>query len=214
MNARIWLTSLVLLLGFTAKSAFAHPYWLLPHEFNLSTEEGKGEWVTFDASASHTFFGFDKGVGLDQAVVYSPNGDRNRVGTYFKGHKRSVFDWYFDQSGTYKVENSRPVFHFTSYKSGKRDTPKRMMADKVAAQSRLPEGAREVSTMMIDISAMAFITNNTPTDEVLKPQAKGLAIEFLTHPSDVVQNEPVELRFLIDGEPASKIEVEITPGGT
>ncbi|WP_286238873.1 DUF4198 domain-containing protein [Neptuniibacter halophilus] len=194
--------------------AQAHPLWVLPSEFSLSTEEGQGQWVSFDVSASHTVFAYDKGVPLDSFKLYAPDGDRQPLGSYFKGHRRSVFELYLDQNGTYKIEGQRPAFYFTSYKSGKRDTPKRMMANKQEAKQRLPKNARDVSTLLIDLSTRTYVTNNTPSDSVLTPAAKGLDLNLLTHPSDIVVGEPVELALLLDGKPVSDVEVEITPGGT
>jgi uncharacterized GH25 family protein len=192
----------------------AHPMWILPHQFNVSTEEGQGEWVTFDASASHTIFGFDKGIPLDSVMIYSPNGDRNALGSYFKGHRRSVFDLYLDQEGTYRIEGARPPFFFTSYKSGKRDTPKRMMADKQQAKEKLPNNARDVSTLLIDLSSMTYVTNNKPTETALLPKNKGLEVKFISHPNDIVAGEEVEFQVILDGQPAAGVEIEITPGGT
>lgn len=197
-----------------AGAAQAHPLWILPHEFSVSTETDKGEWVTFDVSASHTVFGFDKGVPLDSIRVYSPDGDQNRLGSYYKGQRRSVFDWYMDQSGTYRIEASRPPFYFTSYKSGKRDTPKRMMASKQQAKQRLPKNARDVSTLLIDIKTTTYITNNQPTELVTEVQGRGLEVRLLTHPNDIVAGEEVEFEMLLNGEPVAGVEVEVTPAGT
>lgn len=200
-----------MLLGSVAQ---AHPMWILPHEFNVSTEEGKGEWVTFDASASHTIFGFDKGLPLHTVKVFSPDGDSNHLGSYFQGHRRSVFDLYLDQEGTYLIKGQRPLFHFTSYKSGKRDTPKRMMANKQQAQARLPKNARDVSTLLIDLTSSTYVTNNKPSDAVLATTGKGLEVKLVTHPNDIVSGEEVEFQMMLNGKPAEGVEIEITPGGT
>jgi len=192
--------------------AQAHPIWVLPSEFTVSSDEG--EWLTFDATASHTVFGFDKGISLDAFAVYSPDGDKNRLGSYFKGHRRSVFDLYLDQTGTYRIHGQRPEFFFTSYKSGKRDKPKRMMANKMEAAKRLPEDAREVETLLIDVSTQTFVTNNAPTDSVMQPTGKGLELSFVTHPNDIFVGEETVFELLLDGKPVAGVEVEITPGGT
>ncbi|WP_415900888.1 DUF4198 domain-containing protein [Neptuniibacter sp. QD48_11] len=194
--------------------AQAHPLWILPSEFTVSTEEGQGEWITADVSASHTVFGFDKGVPLDHFLVFSPDGDRNALGSYFKGHRRSVFDLYIDQPGTYKIEGKRQPYYFTSYKSGKRDTPKRMMADKIEAKERLPKSARDVSTLLIDMVTATYITNNAPTDLVTEVKGKGLEMQLDTHPNDIVVGEEVEFTMLLDGKPVAGVDVEVTPAGT
>ncbi|WP_083704760.1 DUF4198 domain-containing protein [Motiliproteus sp. MSK22-1] len=190
----------------------AHPLWILPSDFNFSGDERS--WVTFDVSASHRVFAYDKGVGLETVQIVSPDGDRNYLGNYFKGHRRSVFDLLLDQNGTYKVFAQRPRFYFTSYKSGKRDTPKRMMADKVAAQQKLPKNAREVNTKLIDLSSVVYITRNAPTDSAYQPTGKGLELNPITHPNDIVQGEELVIEILLNGKPAAGVNVEITPGGT
>lgn len=209
---KIIMISAVLFSGVFATASQAHPLWILPSEFSTSGEDDT--WLTFDVTASHTVFGFDKGVGLETVRVFSPDGDTNRLGSYFKGHRRSVFDLQLAQDGTYKVFAQRPKFYFTSYKAGKRDTPKRMMADKVEAKKRLPENARDINTMLIDMSSVVYVTRNAPTDEVYKPTGKGLELNPITHPNDIVQGEAVEFEFLLNGKPQAGVEVEITPGGT
>lgn len=192
----------------------AHPVWIMPSEFSLSTEKDQGEWITVDVTASHTYFGYDKSVALDSFFVLAPDGDRSSIGSYFKGHRRSVFDHYIDQSGTYKIEGKRPLFYFTSYKSGKRDTPKRMFANKEDAKNRLPKNARDVSTLLIDLKTVTYVTNNAPTDDVIEPKGKGLELKPITHPNDIVVGEEVEFVMLLDGKPVSDVEAEVTPAGT
>ncbi|MCV6610388.1 MAG: DUF4198 domain-containing protein [Amphritea sp.] len=193
-------------------TAQAHPLWVLPGEFVVSGDESS--WVTFDVSASHTVFGYDKGVGLQNVQVFSPDGDRNPLGSFFKGHRRSVFDLLLDQDGTYKVFAQRPKFYFTSYKAGNRDTDKRMWADKVEAAERLPENARDVKTMQIDMSSVAYVTRNAPSDSVFQPTGKGFELRPVTHPNDIVQGEEAVLEALLNGKPVAGVSVEITPGGT
>jgi len=202
----------IIILCSLGSTALSHPIWILPSTFNVSGDVG--EWVTFDVSASHTLFSFDKSVVLDELQIYSPDGDRNYLGQYYKGHRRSVFDYHISQSGTYRFSVSRPPYYFTSYKSGKRETPKRMMANKQEAQQRLPKNAREVKTMSIDMEASAFVTFNEPTGTVLEPKGKGLELIPQTHPSDIIAGEEVIFLVLMNGEPEEGVEIEMTAGGT
>lgn len=192
--------------------AMAHPMWLLPHEFNLSGEEA--EWITVDASASHTIFGFDKPLSLDKAEIIAPDGSKQRVSSYFKGHRRSVFDLQIDQPGTWKLSTQRPPVYITYYISGKRDAEKRMFVDKLEAQKRLPDNARDVKTMLYQISTMSFITWQAPDNGVLTLKNKGLELAGATHPSDVVAGEEAEFQLFMDGKPAADVEIELTPHGT
>lgn len=193
-------------------SVQAHPLWILPGEFTISGDDSS--WVTFDVSASHTVFGYDKGAGLQNLKIFLPDGERTHLGSYFKGHRRSVFDLEVEQDGTYKVFAQRPKFYFTSYKAGRRATDKRMMANKMEAKKRLPEGARDVKTMLIDMSSVAFVTRNKPTDTVFQPTGKGFELKPLVHPNDIVQGEEVVIEALLNGEAAKGVQVEITPGGS
>jgi len=213
MKIRTMLKTGVASLVLAASTVSAHPMWMLPSEFSLSGE--KSEWVTVDVSASHTYFGFDKGLPLDNVVIHSPDGDQNHLGSYFKGHRRSVFDVEIDQKGTYKLELKRPVFYMTLYKSGKRDAMKRLFgADKQQAKERLPKNARDVVAKKVIVTSQSFITSGAPTTTTTAPAAKGLAIELTTHPADVVTGEELSFRVLFDGKPQAGVEVEITPGGT
>src|SRR5690606_20318758 len=59
----------------------------------------------------------------------------------------------------------------------------------------------------------AFITSGKPTKETLKVTGKGLELEPITHPNDLVADTPATFRMLIDGKPAANIKVEVVPGG-
>ncbi|MGY8872847.1 MAG: DUF4198 domain-containing protein [Pseudomonadales bacterium] len=205
------LASSVLFAGASA-SVQAHPMWILPSEF--STSGDASQWLTFDVTASHAVFGFDKGVSADNIEVTSPDGDQNPLDSFFKGHRRSVFDLELTQEGTYRIQGQRPPFYFTSYKSGKRDTAKRMMADKVNAKEKLPANARDIKTELIDMSTVVYVSRNAPSDTVFKPKGKGFELTPITHPNDIIQGEEANFILSQNGEPAAGVEVEITPGGT
>lgn len=196
----------------TSAAASAHPVWIVPSDFTLSSEDG--DWVSVDVSATHTYFSYDKPVPLDFARVYSPDGDQKPVISYFKAQRRSVFDWFVNQHGTYRIEMSRPPFFFTSYKSGKRETPKRMMANKMQAKQRLPKNARDVKTLLIRSKSLVYITHNTPSDTVVTPKGKGLELNLKNHPNDLVVGEPVVFETWLNGKTVAGVKVEVTPEGT
>jgi uncharacterized GH25 family protein len=190
----------------------AHPRWILPHEFNVSGSEEL--WVTFDLTASHAIFDFDKGISAENVRIFSPDGDQNYLASFFTGHRRSVFDIKLDQDGTYKVYEQRPLYYYTSYKSGKRDTEKYILANKIEASSRLPSQARDIETFLIDMSSVVYVTKNLPTDQVLRGSGEGLELLAITHPSDIVEGEKVQLLMHFDGGPVADVKIEITPAGT
>lgn len=205
-----WLGAAALSLAFLAPSVRAHPMWMLPSEFNLSTEESF--WVTVDATAAHGVFTFDKPLGLDSVNIYSPKGDRQRIGSYFKGKRRSVFDLEIDTDGTYKVALTTPQRYFTTYEIGTRNTKRRIFANKQEAE--VPEGAKNVKTIAVQAISAFYVTQGAPSDKVLKITGKGFELHPLTHPSDVVTKEQARFKFTFDGEPLANMDVEITPHGT
>ena len=89
-----------------------------------------------------------------------------------------------------------------------------MMADKVEAQQKLPENARDVKTMLIDMTSVVYVSRNEPSNTVYQPKGKGLELNPITHPNDIVQGEEAVIEVLLDGKPAEGVSIEITPGGT
>jgi len=197
---------------FSFNIAQAHPVWILPNEFSISSD--KPEWVTIDVTASNVLFNFDHSIGLEPVHIYSPDGKKQPVSSYFKGHHRSVFDLQLSQNGTYKVELKRPPFFFTSYKVPGKNSPQRLMANKTQATKQLPADAQEVKTLLIHLSSATYITNNQPSEQVFKPTGEGLELQPLTHPNDIVRGEEAEWKLLLDGQAAANLTVELTPGGT
>lgn len=190
----------------------AHPRWVLPTEFNVSGDED--QWISFDLTASHSVFEVDKGISAQNVRIFSPDGDENYLRNFFTGHRRSVFDLELTMDGTYKITEQRPIFYYTGYKAGKRETVKYVAGNKIEAQARLPERAREVRTEVLDMATAVYVTKNAPTQTVLTPKGKGLELLPVTHPNDIVQGEEVTIKVTLNGEPASDVEVEITPHGT
>lgn len=203
-------TALTLALGSSAISA--HPLWMLPSEFSLSTDEG--HWITVDATASHGVFSFDKGLSLNNVTIYRPGGEPQRMGPYFKGERRSVFDLQLNDQGTYKIELKTPERYFTNFVVGGRDTQRRIFANKQEAQSQLPDEAREVTTTAVQNISVFYVSQKAPTRHVLEVTGQGFEMDAVTHPSDIVVGEAAEFRFTFDGEPLADIAVEVVPHGT
>lgn len=199
-------------LALVSTHTFAHPMWMLPSEFNLSTDEG--HWITVDATASHGVFSFDKPVSLNNVTVYRPAGERQRMGPYYKGQRRSVFDLQLNDLGTYKVELKAPERFVTRYVVGGRDTQRRIMASKQEAKDQLPEGARDVITTAMQNISVFYVSQKTPTRTVLEITGEGFEMDAITHPSDIVVGEPATFRFTFNGEPLADASLEVVPHGT
>ncbi|QEW06542.1 DUF4198 domain-containing protein [Nitrincola iocasae] len=199
-------------LALASAGAVAHPLWMLPSEFNLSTDEG--HWITVDATASHGVFSFDKPVSLNNVTIYLPSGERQRMGSYYKGQRRSVFDLQLNDLGTYKVELRTPERYMTRYVVGGRDTQRRIMANKQQAAAQLPDDARDVVTMAMQNVSVFYVSQKAPTQEVLAVTGQGFEMDAITHPSDIVVGESATFRFTFNGEPLVDAPVEVVPHGT
>jgi hypothetical protein len=49
--------------------------------------------------------------------------------------------------------------------------------------------------------------------EAISTTGKGLEFAPITHPDDLVADQPAKLRFLVDGQPAKGLKLTIVPGG-
>lgn len=58
-----------------------------------------------------------------------------------------------------------------------------------------------------------FVTRGATSTDIFKPTGKGLEFAPITHPDDLVANEPGKFRFLIDGQPAKGLKLTVIPGG-
>ncbi|PTQ04415.1 DUF4198 domain-containing protein [Vibrio sp. ZF 223] len=193
-------------------TAQAHPRWILPSHFTVSKEGG--DWLTFDVTASHGTFVFDKPAGSENAHVIMPDGRSERPNFVIRGKRRSIFDFYFEEEGTHKVAINNQPSHYTEYKAGRRDTVKWIKANKAERDSVLPEKSRDVVTQISFTRAESYITVGKPTDSVFKIEGKLLEMKPVTHPSDIVEGEPVTFQFYYNGEIQKDVKAEITRDGT
>ncbi|MGD1449611.1 DUF4198 domain-containing protein [Vibrio harveyi] len=195
-----------------ATTAQAHPRWVLPSHFTVSKEGG--DWLTFDVTASHGTFVFDKPAGSDQAFVIMPDGHSERPNFVVRGKRRSMFDFYFEEEGTHKVAINNQPSYYTQYKAGRRDTVKWARASKADRASVIPEKARDVVTQLSYTRAESYVTVGMPTEKALEIEGKLLEMKPITHPSDIIEGEAVTFQFFFNGEPQQGVTAEITREGT
>lgn len=195
-----------------ATTAQAHPRWVLPSHFTVSKEGG--DWLTFDVTASHGTFVFDKPAGSDQAFVIMPDGRLERPNFVVRGKRRSMFDFYFEEEGTHKVAINNQPSYYTQYKAGRRDTVKWARASKADRASVIPEKARDVVTQLSYTRAESYVTVGMPTEKALEIEGKLLEMKPITHPSDIIEGEAVTFQFFFNGEPQQGVTAEITREGT
>ncbi|MFV8452043.1 DUF4198 domain-containing protein [Vibrio campbellii] len=195
-----------------ATTAQAHPRWVLPSHFTVSKEGG--DWLSFDVTASHGTFVFDKPAGSEQALVIMPDGRSERPNFVVRGKRRSMFDFYFEEEGTHKVAINNQPSYYTQYKAGRRDTIKWAKASKADRASVIPEKARDVVTQLSYTRAESYVTVGMPTEKALEIEGKLLEMKPLTHPSDIIEGEEVIFQFFFNGEPQQGVTAEITREGT
>ena len=195
-----------------ATTAQAHPRWVLPSHFTVSKEGG--DWLSFDVTASHGTFVFDKPAGSEQAFVIMPDGRSERPNFVVRGKRRSMFDFYFEEEGTHKVAINNQPSYYTQYKAGRRDTVKWAKASKADRASVIPEKARDVITQLSYTRAESYVTVGMPTEKALEIEGKLLEMKPLTHPSDIIEGEEVIFQFFFNGEPQQGVTAEITREGT
>ncbi|MCX2792691.1 DUF4198 domain-containing protein [Vibrio sp. Sgm 5] len=195
-----------------ATTAQAHPRWVLPSHFTVSKEGG--DWLTFDVTASHGTFVFDKPAGSEQAFVIMPDGRSERPNFVVRGKRRSMFDFYFEEEGTHKVAINNQPSYYTQYKAGRRDTVKWAKASKADRASVIPEKARDFVTQLSYTRAESYVTVGMPTEKALEIEGKLLEMKPITHPSDIIEGEEVTFQFFFNGEPQQGVTAEITREGT
>jgi len=199
--------------GLTLSSvANAHPRWVLPSHFTISKEGG--DWLTFDVTASHGTFVMDKPAGSETARIVMPDGHQERPDFVLRGKRRSVFDFHFTEEGTHRVEINNVPSYVTHFKVGKRDTVKRLRANKADRAELLPKDPRDISTTINFTRAETYITVGKPSDKAFPLEGKFLELQPITKPADIVATEPVRFQLFFNGKAQKDVKVEITRDGT
>jgi hypothetical protein len=79
--------------------------------------------------------------------------------------------------------------------------------------SELPATATDLKLTEVINRTEAFVTVGSPTAQVFGGDPRGLTLQPITHPTDLVSTEPAKFTFLLDGQPATKLKVSLIPGG-
>lgn len=195
-----------------ASVAQAHPRWVLPSHFTVSKEGG--DWLSFDVTASHGTFVFDKPASIETTQVVMPDGRIAYPNFTIRGKRRAIFDFFFEEEGTHKIHINQMPRYYTFYKAGRRDTEKRMEANKADRMTILPEKSRDVVTQVSYTRAESYVTVGKPSTKAMELTGKYLEMVPVTHPSDIVEGEPVTFQFFFNGKPQAGVTADITREGT
>ena len=150
------------------------------------------------------------GLVVDNLSIMGPDGKAVAPENTAKGRFRSTFDVKLAEPGTYKVmvvNNGA----FASYKLDGQNKRWRGKADQLA--TAIPANATDVKITESRGRIESFVTSGKPSAETLKPTGTGLEMVPVTHPNNLVAGEKATFRLVLDGQPASGVNVEIVPGG-
>lgn len=226
--------AILLLAAAAAVPAQAHNQWIKPSATSVSGTDG---WVTFDAATSTDPFVADhNAMRLESIRAFAPDGSEVKIENGAAGRYRSTFDLHLTQPGTYRVGTANSGV-MGSYKldgedrrvGGRGGPPPGAggpggpggMAPRPGAGGpppesggpdfKLPPGATDVKLTERIARNEVFVTLGKPSP--IKPSGKGLELAPITHPADLVSDEPARFRLLVDGKPAANVKVELIPDG-
>ncbi|HWJ70883.1 MAG TPA: DUF4198 domain-containing protein [Sphingobium sp.] len=209
-------------LATAATPAMAHRQWLLPSATIFS---GTDAWVTVDGAASNDlFFPDHQPLRLDGVKAWAPDGTEAKIENGATGRHRSMFDVKLDKPGTWKIgtaqESVSGTFKVDGVEwrvGGRRGPPPPPGApaqpNSVAGIADVPANATDLQITQSASRNEIYVTTGEPTDTIFQPTNKGLEMVPVTHPSELVADEPARFKFLVDGKPAANLKISVLPGG-
>jgi uncharacterized GH25 family protein len=198
----------LMLCGVASAPASAHRAWMLPSSTVVSSDDA---WVTVDAAISNDLFYFEhQPMRIEGVVATAPDGKPLKLENTSTGRYRSTFDVHLTQRGTYRIANNQAGL-MASWKEGAEAKRWRGAAEGLAAA--IPAGATDVVVTQADNRNELFVTSGAPTTTLFAPVGRGIELQPVTHPNDLVAGEPARFRFLLDGAPAAQLKVLVVPGG-
>ncbi|HEY8617280.1 DUF4198 domain-containing protein [Phenylobacterium sp.] len=196
-----------LALAVAPAAAHAHRMWMTPSSTVLS---GQDAWVTVDAAVSNTLFFPDHvPLRLNGVQVTGPDGAPAQLENAATGKFRSTFDVHLTKPGTYKIATVNDGV-MASWKEGAET--KRWRGSAADFATAVPKGASELKVTANQRRLETFVTLGAPSNGALKTTGKGLELEPVSHPNDLVAGEAAKFRLVLDGKPAAGVEVEVVPG--
>ena len=192
-------------------SAFAHKAWLLPSQTVIA---GEKPVVTVDAAVSNDLFYFNHvPLRTEGLAITAPDGSTVEAKNLATGKYRTVFDVELSQQGTYRITtNTGGLMVRWQGADGKPAGLRGAKPEDIA--TKVPKDAKDLQVSESIGRVETFVTNGAPNDTALKSTGKGLELAPVTHPNDLFAGEEASFKLLVDGKPASGLEIEIVRGGT
>jgi uncharacterized GH25 family protein len=201
-------------------AAHAHRTWLLP---SATVVSGKEPQVSVDAAVSEDLFEYDtNSLALDGLSIVAPDGSKLSAENLGTTRRRSSFDVKLTQPGTYRIVNFSETA-MASYKVG--GETKRWRGNLDALAKDVPANAEELQVTRMQNRVETYVTNDNKSDnkadnktdpktsKAFTPQGSGLELIPLTTPTDLSAGDSSSFRLLLDGKPASDLDVTILRGG-
>ncbi|AKO52823.1 ABC transporter permease [Marinobacter psychrophilus] len=199
--------ALALLMLAIIAPAHAHRAWMLPSATVLS---GDSAWLTVDAAISNSLFYFEHhAMNLSGLEIIGPQQQSLEAVNQARGRYRSVFDVELSQQGTYTLQiHNQGVF--ASYEMNGEQKRWRGTAEQL---KDIPAAASNVKIREIDRRMQTFASLGAPTTNTFNSSGVGLEMQPITHPNDLFAGETAQFRFLMDGKPATDLNVVLIRAG-
>lgn len=189
-------------------SALADRPFILPA---MTLNSGNAPLITFDAAVGENLFYFDHNtLSIDNLIITAADGSIVKPESIALGKLRNSFDLRANLQGTYKVSIVNDML-IANYKEN--GAPKRWRGNAESFAKEVPANAEELQVFQNQSRIETFVTNGSPTNTALRPSGKGLELQAITHPNDIVDGEAASFRLLLDGQPAAGVKVTVIAGG-
>lgn len=192
----------------TPLSALAHKAWLQPSATVLSSDE----WITVDAAVSNDLFFFNHVPLRAEALsVTAPDGSPVEPANVHTGKLRTVFDLQLTQPGTWRLAVINQGLFASWEENGQM---RRWRGNAGTFASEVPATAAKLQVTESVGRIETYVTAGNPDTRVFAVSGKGIELQPITHPNDLFEGEEASFRLLLDGKPASGLEVEVVRGAT
>jgi len=189
-------------------AAQAHHAFLVPSSTVVS---GDAPSILVDAGIATNVFEYDHmALQLDNLSITAPDGSPLLPENITHSRFRNSFELQLKQKGSYKLDVMNQILLATYKDQGE---SKRWRGTASAITKEIPTTATDLQVSERINHVETIVTNGKPGGKSMDIAGKGLEIDFLSHPNDLVAGETARFRVLLDGKPMPNIAIEIIPGG-